>query len=133
MAIEGSVAVVGARSAFSLGKENAGAAYVFDIPAGSDGDAVLGQKIVLANPKANEHFGNSMILKDGHLVVGTDTQPFLYRKEGGLWVRSDDSLPYWDSLINTIRVIEDSLVIGYPMYDYARGHVLAYALVRVCE
>ncbi|KAL7529039.1 hypothetical protein ACHAXR_005539, partial [Thalassiosira sp. AJA248-18] len=74
VAIDNSVALVGARNAFTSGDAGAGAAYIYDIPSGTDGPATFVQKLTDIDSSTDALFGHSVDLKDGRLVIGSPTR-----------------------------------------------------------
>ena len=142
VAIENSLAVAGARNTEVAGRQQAGAAYIYEI---SSDDATLVQTLTAPDPALIAHFGASVALKDDRLVVGSPApnaagSVYLhYQNDAGLWEVSEKVLGSNPSGSTGTRygaataVRRTALMVGAPANDLdeVAGLVDGYVLVEV--
>ena len=142
VAIENSLAVAGARNTEVAGRQQAGAAYIYEI---SSDDATLVQTLTAPDPALIAHFGASVALKDDRLVVGSPSPNVVgsvylhYRNDAGPWEVSEKVLGSSPSGSTRIRygaataVRRTALMVGAPANDLdgVAGLADAYVLVEV--
>ena len=85
VAVENSIALIGAKNSTLGTRLMAGTAYIYNIPIGSNGTAILTQRLQAPTPRSNASFGYSVALGDGRMVVGElnregDGSVYLYCK-----------------------------------------------------
>jgi hypothetical protein len=99
VAIENSIALIGAKNS-TLGTQlMAGTAYIYNIPIGSNGTAILTQHLEAPTPRLNASFGYSVALGDGHMVVGE-----LNREgDGSVYLNCKNRTDGWEGALPPIK------------------------------
>jgi len=147
VALDNSIALIGARNALLAGNENAGAAYIYEIPGGPNGPAVFKQRLTASSPTEDAFYGQSVALKDGRLVIGSPATNgpnaiyFYYQDSDDSWVLSERVLPRNpNNQLNVgiqygaaVAVTEEALMVGAPNNDLNgtdSGSVFTYIVVE---
>jgi hypothetical protein len=143
VAIDNSVALIGAKK-YRIGPNlSAGKAHVCKIPPGINGNATLPQQLVAPIPSFNAQFGYSVALGDGRMVVG-ELNPngvgsvYLYCKDkAGIWklvsppIKPENKTHTGNPEFGmSVAVNSDAFLVGAPSrLGNESGSIYAYNVV----